>query len=89
VYSGSFREEKKINLQALQSSSSDGQTSSSRAPTEEEIIFFFLTTVFLWLWFGHINMERKSLPMPTTIFPPVELTREFAPLSEEANHIYR
>jgi hypothetical protein len=47
------------------------------------------TNVFLWLWLGHINMESKGLAMPTTIFPPMESTREFAPLSLEPGHIYR
>jgi hypothetical protein len=34
-------------------------------------------------------MESKSLAMPTTIFPPVDPTREFAPLSQELGHICR
>jgi hypothetical protein len=34
-------------------------------------------------------MESKGLAMPTTIFPPMESTREFAPLSLELGHICR
>jgi hypothetical protein len=34
-------------------------------------------------------MENEGFPMPTTIFPPVEPTWEFAPLSQKTGHICR
>jgi hypothetical protein len=34
-------------------------------------------------------MESKGLTMPITIFPLVELTQEFASLSEEPGHVCR
>jgi hypothetical protein len=40
-------------------------------------------------FFSTYQRGKQGLAMPTTIFPPMEPMREFAPLSDEPSHICR